>query len=623
MIDEDALFIFSAFASAFKPREYLDIDEWVDRIDFMLPSNTAESGKYRIDRAPYQKEILKAFSPSSSAKTIVLVFGSQMGKTTIENIVMDYYILESPSPIGFAFCDEENLKNYVKNKFNPMLNANPVIKECLKSEGKNSADSITLKQFPGGFLKFLSGKSESSMRSDSIRIMIADEVDAFGITKGGDVKSLLEKRLNTFRETSKLGLSSTPLNGGVITEYLKESTYRKYYMPCPHCGNFIDFNMDNFRYSDEKGIVKNAWMECPHCNGKIYNNDKEKMLDKGEWRVTNEHADPTYEGFYLPSFYAPIGWISFVNIAQEYVSAKKGADNHDRLKSFYNTVLAQEYIVGNNTQDWRAICDLEKGSPYEMSVIPSWVNFITTGADLQQNRIECSLYGWGEMGRSIAIEHKIFFLGGDELEDTDSPPWNSYKDYVLGVFEREDGLKMLTIANAIDSSYRPEIVYKMRSELSGKDKDRIMPVKGRDNLDGVVSIHKYQHVNNTDFWEVPVSSIKRILFEHLQKTIEKGDADASDMFGMSFAFGFDDEYYRQLYSEIYTKEGKKWIWKKTRERNEILDCTVYNLSMFYLLGFHNLNKDDWDSIDKQQRDIEVKKEKFRKKGRLLNSGVVI
>lgn len=130
---EDHEWIRLALAGAFEPREYMPIDEWVEKVDFMLPSNTAEPGRYDINRAPYQKMILHVMSPEDPARVIVLDFGSQMGKTTSEILGMSYYMRESPSPIGFGFSDDANLRNFVKAKFDPVLAANPEIRALLRS----------------------------------------------------------------------------------------------------------------------------------------------------------------------------------------------------------------------------------------------------------------------------------------------------------------------------------------------------------------------------------------------------------------------------------------------------------------------------------------------------------
>ena len=592
------------FAQAFTPREYRAIDTWVEDVGFMLPSNTSEPGRYSIDRTPYQRGILQALSPHHPARTIVLDFGSQMGKTTVENVTMDYYIAEDPSPMIFAFSDDKNLSNYIKNKFDPMLSANPWIRELLRSEGKSSADSLTSKQFPGGFLKFLSGKSEASMRSDSVRLVIADELDAMGITKGGDPKALLAKRQNTFSETAKMCLSSTPLNDGIIVDYLEASTYRKFFVPCPHCGEKLTFEMENLHWKlVGDGIVRDAWMECPHCHGKMHNEDKLGMMEKGEWIATNPDADPTNEGFYLPSFYAPVGWISWHAIAQEYADAcltSKGVD-HDRMTTFYNTILGKKYrIGGDNSQKWRSLFEKARVSELKRGEIPRWVNFLTSGADVQKDRIEVSIYGWGRLGHSLAIEHLIIpFDDEHDLEVPNSDAWQRYYDSTIGcTWEREDGLGMRTVANAIDSSYKQDCEFAFWNTLTGQDKERSFPIKGRDSLTGFTSMRRFGKQSGHTWWDVPVSSLKHHLYDHLDESM-KPNKETSPYY-MDFPCDYSDEYYMQLFAESWQQEKRRWIWVKTRPRNEVLDCTVYNLAMFYLMGFGNFTGDEWDAIAEEQ-----------------------
>lgn len=617
-MEGNLMWMYRTFAMFCEPKKHIPIDKWVEDDPFYLPSNTAEPGPYNLSRAPYQRDILRAMSPEDPAKTVTLVFGSQMGKTTVENIVMCYYIYEEPSPIGFAFSDESNLKNYVKNKFDPMLAANSQIKDVLKSEGKSSADSLNLKQFPGGFLKFLSGKSEASMRSDSIRIMIVDELDGMGITKGGDPKALLAKRLNTFKESSKMCLSSTPLNDGLIYKYLEESTNCHYFMHCPHCNEYMEFTIDILRWKTVgDGVVTEAWMECPHCKGHIHDEDKLSMMDPSQgakWVAMNPEADPTNVGFYLPSFYTPVGWRDWKDMAQEYVSAaftSKGVD-HEQLTTFYNTILARPYQMGVlSSQDWRILYEKSLSSSYKRGDIPQWINFITTGADVQGNRIEVTVYGWGKLGHSMPIEHIVIPVDDNELDNPNSTAWQEYTMYTLDYeWEREDGLLMRSIANAIDSSYKPDNIYAYWLNLPKTHREKLFPVKGRDNIGGFLSIKKFvkaEGLAGAIYLEVPVSSLKEHIYDHLRDSI-KDNAKVDAPFYMEYPCDFDEEFYQQLYSESYVKEGKRWIWKKIRDRNEILDTTVYNFAMYYHIGLGNWTIEDWDSVAITQSEFIKKKD---------------
>ncbi|MBR1918660.1 MAG: phage terminase large subunit family protein, partial [Spirochaetales bacterium] len=69
---------------------------------------------------------------------------------------------------------------------------------------------------------------------------------------------------------------------------------------------------------------------------------------------------------------------------------------------------------------------------------------------------------------------------------------------------------------------------------------------------------------------------------------------------MDFPCDYSDEYYMQLFAESWQQEKRRWLWVKTRPRNEVLDCTVYNLAMFYLMGFGNFTGDEWDAIAEEQ-----------------------
>lgn len=622
---------------AFTPKKKKTITEWLESPGLILPNNTAEPGKINISRTPYMFDILDKMSPENPTKEVILVFGSQMGKTTIENAIMCYYIEEDPSPMAFAFSDDGNLGGYIKNKFDPLLAANPRIKSLLRSEGSGSADSMKSKIFPGGFIKFLSGKSESSMRSDSVRVIMADEVDGMGQTKGGDVRGLLRKRTNTFKERSKICMSSTPLNDGIIYNYLHESTYNKFYVPCPNCGKMITLSRDTLRWKmeDESNTVIDAWMECPECKGTIRNEDKVSMLPKGEWRATNAKADPSVQGYYLPSYYTPVGWLSWKDCAKELVEAQNSSEDQrdDRLSTYTNTIEAMPYIKGGvDEQEWRALYEKAKTSKYTRGKIPSWVNFLTTGSDVQKNRFEISLYGWGKMGRSIAIDHWIVPIGENEIDDPKSNAWYTFEETVLkSDFTRDDGIHMQTIANALDSSYKTENVNDWFLSLPDSLKDRMYIVRGRDNLDGLMPIRKdLKRKNGGDmfFWAVPVSNLKHNVFDHLKASI---DDKREISYRMEYPNDYNVDYYQQLYSEQYVKNKgkKKWEWVKIRERNEILDCTVYNLSMFYLMGFGRWTVEQWDMFDKQQKLSVLDMAKMslsnqKKRGRrILNQGIKI
>lgn len=596
------LFVLDIAKESAKYTERLPIDQWAEK-NIMLPSNTAEPGKYSCDRAPYQRKPMQVMSPEDPTTQVTLCWGSQNGKTTIENNMMFYYSKEYPVPQAFGFSDDANLKNYIRNKFNPLLEANEQVKNILQAVGgKGSGNTMSTKIYPGGFIKFLSGKSEASLRSDSVMVFIADELDAWGITKGGDPETLIRKRTNTFGSRRKICLSSTPLNASIIFDILKKSTYNKFFLQCPTCGQWFTLEMDNFRWDkDENNRVTAAWFECPSCNAIVKNEDKVELLPKGEWRATNMAADPLHQGFYLPTFYAPPGWISWKDIAQEYVDA--GTD-YDSLTVFYNTILAMPYVVGANSNDWRLLYEQNLNSEYMRGKIPNWVNVLTTGSDVQGNRIETTLMGWGFRGRHIVIDHYVFPLEKDEdMEMLDNHAWTNYRESILnGEWIREDGFVMTSMANAIDRSYKSSTVSQFYISLSEPEKNICFPVRGYDRLTGFIPNMKFDRregLRDAKFWDVPTNPLKRQIFDHLTM---KDNESHTVAFLPFYPSDFDQEFYMQLFSESEIMQNKKLIWVKNRDRNEILDTHVYNYAMFYLCGFGGFKDEDWIGIADAQRE---------------------
>lgn len=55
----------------------MSVSEWADRFR-MLPSSSAEPGRWRTSRAPYQKEIMDAFTEKGVRK-VVVKSASQIG----------------------------------------------------------------------------------------------------------------------------------------------------------------------------------------------------------------------------------------------------------------------------------------------------------------------------------------------------------------------------------------------------------------------------------------------------------------------------------------------------------------------------------------------------------------
>lgn len=81
----------------FAPPPRLTISEWADQYCF-LPDNNAEPGRWRTSRAPYQKGIMDALC-DNRIQRITIMTSAQVGKTSMLNNAIGYYIHQNPKSI--------------------------------------------------------------------------------------------------------------------------------------------------------------------------------------------------------------------------------------------------------------------------------------------------------------------------------------------------------------------------------------------------------------------------------------------------------------------------------------------------------------------------------------------
>lgn len=625
---EDIQWLKNVASSYLSPPVNEDIPTWASHA-FFLPSETSEPGLYNVNRAPYQYEILKAMSPKSHVREVVLSWGAQMGKTICEQIGMQYYMAAYPRPQAFAFSNDGELKAFVKTKFNPYLAVNSEVKRVLGRNTRTSGDTLDEKLYPGGFLRFISANTEANMRSYSVAVLFADEIDTYPSDVGGNGSPILQlkKRTNAFADTRKIIFSSTPANSdSKILSLMEESTYNKYFVKCPHCQNLFTFEFENFHYDTnaEGKTVTDAWFDCPSCGLVFHNGDKTELLkaeNGAKWMSTNTSASEDRQGFFLPSFYAPVGWLSWMDIAQEYLDAINASeeDRLFRLIAFNNTVLCRQFNEVGDRPEERPLIQRGADSLYKRGIAPNWVDVITTGADVQKNRVEVTVMGWGKRLRHIPIDHYIIALPPkQEITDLNNIVWKEYKERIIdGVWEREDGCVLQSVANALDRGYESRTIDNFYRAVAS---ERLCPVRGVSLPKGTSVTPSLKHAHTqrgadaTPYYDVPVDQIKRVVYQSLL-----ADRTYENYLYTDFPQGYSTEFFDQLLSEHIVVNRKTGLeqWEKIRDRNEVLDCFVYNFAMIYLLQVDSLTDEEWDELAQSHAIAEQIPEEARQEARTL------
>jgi hypothetical protein len=208
--------------------------------------------------------------------------------TEAGNNWIGYVIHQAPGPMMAVAPTVELAKRNSKQRLDPLIEESEVLRERVKERrSRDSGNTVLSKEFPGGVLILTGANSAVGLRSMPARYLFLDEVDGYpGDVEGeGDPILLAERRSATFQRRKTL-LVSTPKTKGLsrIEREYGQSDQRRFFVPCPHCGEHQALELANLRWPE--GRPRDAEYACCHCGALIGERHKTWMLEQGEWRAT-------------------------------------------------------------------------------------------------------------------------------------------------------------------------------------------------------------------------------------------------------------------------------------------------------------------------------------------------
>lgn len=592
----DPLKVSSWFREALKPDPILTVSEWADMHRVLSKLSSSESGRWRTARTPYLKEIMDVLSPTNIAKKVVFKKSSQIGGSECGNNWLGYIIDHSPGPVMIVQPTVDTAKRNSKLRIEPLIEESPRLKEKVRlAKSRDASNTVQQKDFQGGTLVMTGANSVAGLKSMPARFLMLDEVDEYprDLEKQGDPISLVMARSRTFSRRKAYVVSTPTIDGqSKIAEEYENSDQREFQVPCPHCKHFQTLKFTSLQWP--KGKPSEASYFCDGCGEEILEFEKTEMLNQGVWVAKN----PGHEtiGFFINSLYSPIGWYSWGDIARDYEEAKREYETEkktEKMRTFTNTVLGETYKEMGDAPEWERL--YHRREAYEIGTVPEGVIFLTAGADVQKDRIEVELVGWGQNKESWSIDYQTF-----QGSPSSSKVWKDLEEYLGKSFKGEDGIEFPIRMTAVDSGYETQHVYNFVRRFPS---DRVVATKGMDHLSVIVGFPKSvdAKMNGKTFrrgvkvWGIGVSIIKSELYGWLKLD--------QPLDGESFQGGFchfpqyDAEYFKQLTAEkVMIKRNRKGFaameWVKDRERNESLDCRAYARAAASMAGLDRMRAKD-------------------------------
>jgi phage terminase large subunit GpA-like protein len=567
--------------------------EWAE--EYRYVDRGARKGKWSNDTVPFLTEIMDA-SDDPRVRQISFQKPSQIGGSEFLSNIIGKRMHQAPTEIAYVGEKEDKAKSWTQESFDTMVAATPVLRPLVSD--KPEFNNKNFKWFSGGGLYIIWATSPAELSSRPFEIILFDEKAAYKPTNEGDPVALGEERQNTYDETRLSVKNSTPRKCdcttpeetcGDISHDYAAGDQREYYVPCPHCSEFqtLKFGGKDCSYGLkwDPETPELPYYLCEHCHSMIEEFDKEEMLAHGRWIAAKEFVD--HASFKINQLYSP--FVSWATIVAKWL---KACTNTKNLEVFTNTTLAEPWKPVESIEYEDLAWNLE---PYPAAV-PEGVLVLTAAADIQKDRIECEIVGWGKDHECWAIAYKVFYgspgievsddEGEEEIEDDELPGvWDQLRDFLTASYIGESGKVFRVQCAAIDSGYLARVVYRFCFKHRRK---RWFAVKGMsDPFKPLLSKPTMQGQNpKVQMFPIGTNAAKDEVFAAL-KVVKAGPGYCHFPDVQPYT---EEAHMKMLASEkmvTHTRGGRTYrVYEKVGPsvRNEALDLRVYNVAARTILN---------------------------------------
>ncbi len=557
--------------------------------------------------------------------TVTVMAATQVLKTELLLNVVFYFIHQDPMPILFIQPTQDAAAAFAKERFNPTVDVMPALRALIRAPraGANE-NTLTHRDFPAGNIDFVGAHSPLDLASRPRPVIVSDEVNKFPASAGeeGDPLALAEERASTFVDVgrAKFVRTCSPTVKGecrIGREY-DASDRRRCFVACPHCGHEQVLTWAHVRWEKvlQDGTV--TWDAEPGqavrehrpataavaCGadgcGAIWTEEERKGAlralehapDHG-WRQTRpflccgeaqtpEEWDAAgrslcrvcgarspydgHAGFRASKIYSVRHRLSA--LVAEFRNAR---GSPELMKKFTNTGLAEQWEpAAGTTVDSSKFAD--RAEPYGPDDLPEAVRAVTGFCDVQGDRLEVQLVGWGADEESWPFVYEVL------REDPAQPAaWAELDALLARSFRTRDGRVLRVAAFGIDTGGNHTAqVYAYCRRRPGR---RVFPCKGMAGPKPLWPTNAIRAKTNDKLWMLGVDTGKDAIYGRLA-IAEPGPGfihfPADDAFG--------EAYFAMLTAErreVRKRAGQPYVlWVlPPGKRNEALDTMVGALAV--------------------------------------------
>lgn len=592
--------IIAEAAQVLKPPPDLKVSGWADERRWVSREVSSYPGRWQTSKVPYMREIMDCVN-DKRVEEIVVQKGSRMALTEgLVNNTIGYHIDLDPCPILYAQQTLGEGQKYSNKILKYLLRDTPVLAgKVAEAKSRDSANTKLHKTFPGGDLTIIGANTPTGFRMIEVRIAIGDDIDGWEYEAGheGDQVDLLRGRTDNAPDRKIILISSPSIKHfSRIEAEFNGSDKRFYHVPCPHCdhGQILRFGGKQFDYGFKwkNNDPETTYYLCEDCHKPIQEWHKTEMMNLGIWKATAPFTKRA--GFHISRFYSLMyPWKGCVD---KWLKAQK---QPKKLQVVVNTIFGETYEdKSDSIKDTGLYARRENYG----SEVPIEALVLTAGVDIQDDRIEIEVPGWGADEESWNMDYKIFV--GDTAQQHEGSVWDDLDKFLLTPLKNKKGEDVWIRCVAIDHGHRSKQVEafvraRQARRVAPGIIQRIIAVKGSSHSGKPIIAARPAKKNKgkIHIYEVGTDTAKDTIFSYARLKefgpgymhYPIGDEDKNYL-------GRDMEYFKQLTAEkVFKVLNKSGVWvrvwrKKEGARNEALDCRVYALAgLMHLVNNYGLN----------------------------------
>ena len=576
--------------------------------------------------------------PNHPSRRVTVKASAQTGKSELGVCWFAFIVDRAPAPLLVVLPTGGEATKYNRVKLQTMIDASPRIRHRVRPENSRdeAASTTAFKRFAGGFGQITSASSSKGLQMVSIRWLILDEVSGHlrDVDGRGSPSSQARARQKAFGDLAKELALSTPGMAGEceISDLYDVSDRRRFYIPCPHCGDYGLLKYDKM-LAPSAATANRAAFVCDGCGGVLEEAHKGPMVAGGRWVPTwvaddaepvptvipaaeiDAYAVPPCDGrvagrepgYAIWSAYSPME--SWTDVWERGQAARA---DPVKWKTFVQQDLGEPYEPKSDTPDWEKLLGARK--PWKRGVVPWPASVLTGFIDVQGNRFEWGLWAWGEGFQGWLVDRGV--IAHDYTEDQ---AWAAIDALTSRRWPTAGGGELDVMHWGIDTGAFTQILY---DRVSGRH--ALLATKG-DNRPSATPLKKGRADLRDPRSGRPIAGrrlnlafignfdLKLSVYEGLRNLVAGPDQSGLWSPGtLHLPDWIGEDELRQLTAEVLidpreyeagaankrrgalVKTGERREWrKKPRQANEALDIVVGARALAWGEGAGQLMRSEW------------------------------